>query len=152
MPAAHDHQAAAGFGAFLAQPPMRWQGIGGIGSKALPATGNPFGLPYTYAWAAMLAVYAKHEMTLVLYGNRGLRGFNLPQAQSMTLEINGFSTPYGLEPSQDPKGWMLTAGLGSVGAGTHTLALSVVGINFDGWSITGAEVWANNGEQMRLAP
>ena len=153
VPVAHDHQAAAGFGAFLAQPPMRWQGIGGVGSDRVPATGNPFALTSTFAWASMLAVYAKHEMTVVIFGKRGTtRGINLPQPQSITLEIDGFPTPYEFNPSQDLEYWTITAGLGLVNAGNHTLALRVINLSFDGWTVQGAEVWANNGEQMRLAP
>ena len=152
VPVAHDHQAAAGFGAFLAQPPMRWQGQGGVGSNTFLATSNPFGLTYTFAWASMLSVYAKHEMTLVVYGKRGRRSTNEPIQQSLQLEIDGLSTPYGLEPSLDPEYWMITAGLGLVSAGNHTLALRLIELNADFWTVTGAEVWANNGEQIRLSP
>lgn len=152
VPAAHDHQAAAGFGAFLAQPPMRWQGQGGVGSYTFLATSNPFALTYTFAWASMLSVYAKHEMTVVIYGKRGGRGASEPIQQSLQLEIDGLSTPYTLEPSLDPEYWMITAGLGLVNAGNHTLALRLIELNADFWTVTGAEVWANNGEQIRLSP
>ena len=152
VPVAHDHQAAAGFGAFLAQPPMRWQGIGGVGSDRVPATGNAFALTSTFAWASMLAVYAKHEMTVVIFGKRGGSGYNMPRPADITLEIDGFPTPYEFIISRDFSYWTITAGLGLVNAGNHTLALRVINLNFDAWTVQGAEAWANNGEQMRLAP
>jgi hypothetical protein len=129
VPAAHDHQAAAGFGAFLAQPPMRWQGIGGVGSDIAPATGNPFALTSTFG-----------------------QGINMPRPADITLEIDGFITFYEFGPTQDLEYWTITADLGLLNAGNHTLALRVVNLHFDGWTVQGAEVWANNGEQMRLTP
>lgn len=157
VPAAHDHQAAVGFGAFLAQAPMRWQGIGGVGASGAPAIVPPFGLPYTYAFAGIIAAYVKHEMSLVIFGKRGDgNGSNEPglMPQGLQLEIDGIDTPFGFEPSVDPDYWMIAAGLGSVGAGVHSIALRIDSLVVGGefWTVQGAEVWADNGEQMRLDP
>lgn len=157
VPVAHDHQAGFGFGAFLAQPPMRWQGIGGVGSRAAAATVPPFALASIYAWAAMLEVYTKQELTVVVYGKRGNGdGVNEPgqQPAGLQLEMDGIDGPFGFEPSQDPEYWMIAAGLGLVNAGTHTLALRIDALAGAGefWTVQGAEVWAASGEQIRLGP
>lgn len=152
----HNHS-TGGKGAYLAQPPCRWQGFATMGDQGIAATASPFALTATFCWASMLQVYTDHSLMLVLYGNDGeANGVNRPSLDlpGLTLEINGIATPFGFEPTQDGKAWSIVAGLGVVPAGLHTLALklSTYPPNGVAWQIYGAEVWSEANEQVRLDP
>lgn len=152
----HDHL-STGKGAFLAQPPSRWQGFASMGTDQAAAIAHPFALTNTFCWASLLQVYTDQTLLLVLYGQTGqANGVTRPSldVQGLQLEIDGVVTPFGFEPSQDASSWSIVAGLGLVTAGIHTLALNFVGTYIDGlsWAIYGAEVWNEENEQVRLDP
>ena len=157
VPAPHDH-GVAGPGVFLAHAPMRWQGRGGVGSGLNGgAKVHPFGLAATFAWAGLVVAYTAHVMTLVIYGQGGNGDGTVPPNTIpgvLSIQLNGRPLAFGFEPVNQVDGFMITAGLGLVPAGVHTLALSVSLFELDGetWTITGAEVWSNDNEQFRLPP
>lgn len=148
----HDHtNGKTGFGITVAQSPSRWQGHARMTEQKLP----PYGLAYVYAWAAVLQVYTQQECNVAIFGTTGNgNGANLPGsiAGALTLEINGLSTPFGFELSNDPGAWFIAAGLGQLAAGTYHLALKVSTLNLGGeqWAVTGADVWSSQNNQMVL--
>jgi hypothetical protein len=151
VPAPHDHD-ATGTGFILAQAPCKWSGRGGVGGDGAPAMAAPFGLARTYAWAGLAVAYTDQVATLVV----SIRG-NFPTPPddmlgALSVEIDGFPLQWGLEPSADPGVFLITAGLGLVPAGPHTLAIVLTTFRPDGelWQVIGAEVWPNNNEQLRL--
>ena len=152
----HNHS-TGGKGAFLAQPPSRWQGFATMGDEGTAATAHPFALAATFCWASMLQVYTDQSLMLVLYGIDGqANGVIRPTIAlpSLTLELDGIAMPLGFEPSQDRNSWSIVVGLGVVTAGLHTLALKLATYPPNGvaWSIYGAEVWSDANEQVRLDP
>jgi len=149
----HDH-GVAGPGAILAQAPMRWQGNAEIGDTSSPAISHPLGLAYTFAWASLVIVYADQETSLCIFGTTGGGASNRPATVpgGLVMELNGAATPLEVSQSNDPGSWVISAGLGLLVAGTHTLALridSYAGVG-ESWAVTGAEVWAALGDQIRL--
>lgn len=154
----HDHtNGKTGAGTIAAQAPSRWQGRSQLGDSNGPATSFPFGLASLYVWACIVEIYSQQEAAAVIVGRVGNNGgADRPGAvaQSLTLELNGFSMPYGFETSNDPGSWMIAANLGVLSAGTYHLALRVSALSPRGetWSVVGAEVWPNNNNQMVLPP
>ena len=163
----HDH-GIAGPGVDLAQAPMRWQGLGGVGGYSGPAALDPFSLTYTIAWAALVTAYKTQEMTLVVYGHEGATGTTHPGSLpgGLVLEINGVVLfPIGLssfEPSRHGT-WLLVVGLGVLPAGVYHVALKVLAYmpglpgpvpaaapGGESWQVIGAEAWPNGNDQLRL--
>jgi len=156
----HDHSnGKSGAGIIAAQSPTRWQGLSRVGDMTSNATAFPLGLPYLYVWAAVVQVYCQQECNVAIFGTAGVlrQGAGagpgtMPGA--LTLEINGLSTPFGFEVSNNPESWFVAAGLGVLPAGTYHLALKLTGLNGTGesWSVIGAEVWPSLNNQMVLPP
>ena len=151
----HDHS-TGGKGAFLAQPPSRWQGFATMGDEGTAATAHPFALTSTICWASLLQVYTDQGLLLVLRGNTGsANGVNKPSSDlnGLTLELDGVPMLLGFEPT-GALDWAIAVGLGVVTAGVHTLALKLSTYPAEGvaWGIYGAEVWSESNEQVRLDP
>jgi hypothetical protein len=151
VPAPHDHD-ATGTGFILAQAPCKWSGRGGVGEGLNPAKVPPFGLARTYAWAGLAVAYTDQVATLVV----SIRG-NFPTPPddvlgALSVELDGLPLQWGVEPSADPDVFLITAGLGLLTAGPHTLAIVLTAFRSNGelWQVIGAEVWPNNNEQLRL--
>tara|TARA_Y100000593_G_scaffold92979_1_gene186244 strand:- start:1883 stop:2509 length:627 start_codon:yes stop_codon:yes gene_type:complete len=150
----HNHTAGkSGAGAIAAQAPTRWQGLSQFGARGSTFS-FPFSLSYCYAWAGILQIYSGQECAIAIFGtSERLSPESIPGR--VTLEINGLSTPFGFEVSNNPDVWFIAAGLGVLGAGTYHLALkvnSVSNVVSERWSVIGAEVWPSVNNQMVLPP
>ena len=150
----HNHTAGkSGAGAIAAQAPTRWQGLSQFGERGSTVS-FPFSLSYCYVWAGVLQVYSGQECAVAIFGTSESIGPERIPGR-ITLEINGLSTPFGFEVSNNFNTWFIAAGLGVLGAGTYHLALkvnSLSGAVNEKWSVIGAEVWPSVNNQMVLPP
>ena len=152
VPAAHNHD-ATGTGVILAQAPTKWNGRGGVGDGLNgAATGHPFALTKTFAWAGLAIAYTDQACDLVVFvkGDFPVPWDVIPGAVS--LELDGVPIQWTLKPSADPSVFMVTSESALITAGTHTLALAISFFRAGGelWQVIGAELWPSTNEQLRL--